>query len=537
MLKLKNIKVKHKLSLLIGIAILGFVSILLISANTLKQNLLNEREAQLRAVVDAALSQINTLNQQLPPEQAKQRATEIIKSIHFNDNNYIYVMDSSRHILVHPTQAELEGKQMGNAGRNSEQGFWYQMVDAGKQPQGGLITYPWHDQQGEPADKIAFLKSINSWDWILGSGMLINDIDSAVQQQTTKMALATLVIILIMAALGFVITRAITSPLNSIKDVMLAISKGNLTVTVPTFGKDEIGLVGQRINESIASIREALNESVSSAKELAKAASRIASSAEETSQAITAQHDQLNQLATAMNQMSASIAEVATYTESTASNTMNANTEVGKGNKDVSDSVTGIKNLSSELKQASLQVEKLKEGVIEISDVTNVISSISEQTNLLALNAAIEAARAGEQGRGFAVVADEVRSLAGRTNQSTEEIQTTINRLQKLAIDTANMMEKSTSLADSSVQSAEHCGQDLQDIVAHIQNVADQSTQIATATEEQSAVAEDMNRNVSGISDATQEMREASSFLAQESETLAVMSHQLDAKLQRFTLQ
>jgi methyl-accepting chemotaxis protein len=99
------------------------------------------------------------------------------------------------------------------------------------------------------------------------------------------------------------------------------------------------------------------------------------------------------------------------------------------------------------------------------------------------------------------------------------------------------MMEKSTSLADSSVQSAEHCGQDLQDIVAHIQNVADQSTQIATATEEQSAVAEDMNRNVSGISDATQEMREASSFLAQESETLAVMSHQLDEKLQRFTLQ
>ena len=324
MLKLKNIKVKHKLSLLIGIAILGFISMLLISANTLKHNLLNEREAQLNAVVNATLSQINTLNQQLSPEQAKQRAIEVIKSIRFDNNNYIYVMDSSRHILVHPTQPELEGKQMGNAGRNSDQAFWYQMVDAGKQPQGGLVIYPWHDEQGQPADKIAYLNNINSWDWIVGSGMLINDIDSAVQQQTTKMALATLVIILIMAALGFVITRAITSPLNSIKDVMLAISKGNLTVTVPTFGKDEIGLVGQRINESIASIREALNESVSSAKELAKAASRIASSAEETSQAITAQHDQLNQLATAMNQMSASIAEVATYTESTASNTMNS---------------------------------------------------------------------------------------------------------------------------------------------------------------------------------------------------------------------
>ncbi len=273
-----------------------------------------------------------------------------------------------------------------------------------------------------------------------------------------------------------------------------------------------------------------------SASEVADAAVRIATSAEETSQAVVSQRDQLNQLATAMNEMSATVADVAGHAEDTARDTLDATKEANLGDKDVHSSVDSIRQLSVELNVANEQVNKLKEGVMQISEVTSVISGISEQTNLLALNAAIEAARAGEQGRGFAVVADEVRNLAGRTHHSTDEIQTTINLLQQLAVAAVDAMQKSRSLADSSVAQAEHAGEDLQLIVDHIRHVSDKATQIATAAEEQSAVAEEMNRNVSGINDAAMEMSQAANFLAEESETLADLSRQLDEKMTRFKI-
>ena len=197
---------------------------------------------------------------------------------------------------------------------------------------------------------------------------------------------------------------------------------------------------------------------------------------------------------------------------------------------------TFIQALATEVDQATSQVNQLKEGVMQISEVTAVISAISEQTNLLALNAAIEAARAGEQGRGFAVVADEVRQLASRTRHSTEEIQGTITQLQQRAVTAANAMDASRKLAESSVNQSEKAGQDLSLIVNHIQHVSDMATQIATAAEQQSMVAEDMNRNVSGINDSALEMSQAASQLAQESELLAGLSRSLDERLAVFKL-
>ncbi|WP_432455485.1 MULTISPECIES: methyl-accepting chemotaxis protein [unclassified Agarivorans] len=537
MLKLKDIRVSIKLSILISVAIIGFISLSLISANTLSRNLTFERESRLKAVVNAALSQIADFNQRYSKEEAQARTKELIEATRFDGNNYLYIIDTSRRILAHPIRADLIGQQMGDASKGSKEHYWYDMVNAGQRPNGGIVTYPWTNGNMQASNKIAYLRNFQAWGWIVGAGMLTDDIAQEVNNQVLKMAGATLLIIVIMILLGYIISSSVVKPLEDIKQAMKSVADGDLTAKIPVHGQDEIGIVAMRINESIRSVRKALLESVNSAKQLADAATRIASSAEETSQAVTNQRDQLNQLATAMNQMSATVAEVAGYAESTATDTINASKEAKLGNNDVSLSVDSIKTLSVELESATDQVNKLKEGVMEISDVTSVISSISEQTNLLALNAAIEAARAGEQGRGFAVVADEVRNLAARTNQSTEEIQSTINRLQKLAVDTASVMQKSKDLAHVSVQSAESCGSDLGTIVSHIEHVSDQSTQIATAAEEQSAVAEDMNRNVSGINDAALEMTQASGYLASESETLASMSQQLDERLSLFKLQ
>ena len=533
MFKLGDIAVSRKLMLLLSLALVGFIALLLISASALHRNLMSEREARLQAVLDLAMSRIQALAATLPPEQAKAQAKAMLDSMRFDGDNYLFVLDEDRRVVVHPAKPELVGQQMGN---NPAESHWQHMVDLGKGGHQGRLEYQWVSPSGEAAQKMSLVTGYQPWGWILGSGVLLQDIEATMWSQYEWMGGATLLVILLMGLLGLAISRSIVNPLAEIKRAMQQVAAGDLVISIPVHGKDEMGVVAACTNQGLDAIRHALIEASQGARNVADAALRIASSAEETNQAVNSQRDQLSQLATAMNEMSATIADVAGHAENTARDTQEATSEAGLGNRDVHASVNGIQALATEVEQATQQVNQLKEGVMQISEVTAVISAISEQTNLLALNAAIEAARAGEQGRGFAVVADEVRQLASRTRQSTEEIQSTIAQLQQRAVTAASAMDASRKLAESSVSQSEKAGQDLSLIVNHIQHVSDMAIQIATAAEQQSVVAEDMNRNVSGINDSAQEMSQSATYLAKESELLADLSRSLDERLSVFKL-
>ncbi|ABK48750.1 methyl-accepting chemotaxis sensory transducer [Shewanella sp. ANA-3] len=533
MFKLADIPVSRKLALQLITALIGALILLTLSVTTLKSNLMAEREARLNAVLSLALSRIQALQQNLPLEQAQQAAKEMLNNMRFDGDNYLFVIDETRHIIVHPVKPELVSQQMGN---NGAEQYWFSMVELGRNGQQGVLQYPWVTGNGKKAQKMSLVMGFKPWGWILGSGILLQDIENTIWHEYVLMGGTTLILILLMAALGYIISRSIVQPLDQVNNAMQIIATGNLTPQLAVTGKDELAALAHNINQSMASIRTALAEANHSADNVSQAASRIASTAEETNQAVNNQRDQLAQLATAMNEMSATIADVANNAESTAKDTKEATREAGLGDKDVHASVDGIHALAKEVEQATQQVNKLKEEIMQISEVTAVISAISDQTNLLALNAAIEAARAGEQGRGFAVVADEVRQLASRTRQSTEEIQNTISLLQQRAVSAANAMDTSRDLAEKSVDQSTKAGNDLSLIVTHIKHVSDMATQIATAAEEQSAVAEEMNRNVCGINSSALEVSESATYLAQESESLAELSLNLNNKLAAFKL-
>lgn len=260
MFKLGDITVSRKLILLLTLAFVGFVSLLLISANALQRNLMSEREARLNAVLEQAMSQIQFLASTLPAEQAQQEARKLLTNTRFDGNNYLFVIDENRTMVVHPIRPELVGQKMGEGGAATAGQFWYQMVDIAKGGKQGTLQYIWTGPSGETADKLSMVSGYQPWGWILGTGMLLQDIHQTIWAQYMKMGSATAIVIVLMGLLGWRITHSIVSPLNQINHAMQRVARGDLVVTIPVQGKDELGMVASCTNQSLDAIRHALLE-------------------------------------------------------------------------------------------------------------------------------------------------------------------------------------------------------------------------------------------------------------------------------------
>lgn len=287
--------------------------------------------------------------------------------------------------------------------------------------------------------------------------------------------------------------------------------------------------MSQRLQETVYEIRR-------SSTELEQASHELASSSRRTAEELDIQQQQTQQVAAAMNEMTATVAEVALNAQNASTSTRVADEQTTIGEAAVLRSIQAVLDLSNEVEQTSGVITQLAIDSSEIGKVLDVIRSIAEQTNLLALNAAIEAARAGEQGRGFAVVADEVRTLASRTHSSTQEIQIMISKIQNGISNAVNVMEASRGEASETVGHVKRTQQILVDIKQSVSLINGMNLQIATAAEEQSMVAEDINRNIVSINNVTDVAVSAIGQVESYSQTLAAVSQHLHQRVKFFKL-
>ncbi|MDH5734691.1 MAG: methyl-accepting chemotaxis protein [Gammaproteobacteria bacterium] len=345
--------------------------------------------------------------------------------------------------------------------------------------------------------------------------------------------LGALIVGLIIASF---IGRLIGDPLCRTVEAMDEIAQGggDLTRRLDERGKNEISRLAKAFNSFAEKVRLMVSQVYGSTTQLASATEEMSAIMEETNRGTQQQQSETSQVATAMNQMTATVQEVSRYATDASAAANNADKASVEGKQVVINTTRAIEELASEIHSAGIVIGQLEKDSENIGSVLDVIKGIAEQTNLLALNAAIEAARAGEQGRGFAVVADEVRTLASRTQQSTQEIQQMIEKLQAGAQSAVKAMDNSRAKAEQSVSHAAQAGASLEDITKAVSSIKDMNNHIAIAAEEQSSVAEEINKNIVNISDIVDRTAEGAQQTSIASHELSRLAGQLQQLVNEF---
>ncbi|WP_282174491.1 methyl-accepting chemotaxis protein [Vibrio diabolicus] len=477
-----------------------------------RQELIETKKKELQAYMMMGVTAIKPLYDTDVNGSNKEAAKEILKAMRFESDGYFFAYDSQGVNTLHAIKPSLEGKNLYDLKDENGVAVIAGLIDA-SQKGDGFLYFSWHKPTIDAqAPKLGYAEYLSKWDWVLGTGVYIDDIDQQVamhrELKTQELKEHTLSAVLI-SVVGLIITSILTSivvskgiqPLQhvaaSLKDV--AAGGGDLTARLKVESQDEVGEVAAAFNEFMDKLHPLMQDIHRSATTVQTVSQSLNS---QTSQASGQMQDhclETDKVVTAVTQMSMTAKEVASNTNATAQAIEDANSQVTEAQREVEQAIEGITELVREIDSTSDAISELSLQTEKITKVLDVIGEIAEQTNLLALNAAIEAARAGEQGRGFAVVADEVRSLASRTQNSTHEIGDMLKQLQNGVSRAVSTMSVSQKRGVKTAEESALIQQSLSGVHHSIGTIRDMGIQTASAAEEQSAVAEDINQNLVAI--------------------------------------
>ncbi|MBN6773548.1 methyl-accepting chemotaxis protein [Pseudomonas granadensis] len=341
---------------------------------------------------------------------------------------------------------------------------------------------------------------------------------------------------LITIGLAWLLTRSIVVPLTQSLSVAEVVAGGDLTGDIHIAGKDEPARLLQALKSMQHNLRDTIRRISESSTQLASASEELSSVTEDATRGLHQQSQEIEQAATAVNQMTAAVEEVANNAVATSEASRESDRIARQGREQVQQTVTSIEFLAGDVTQNAAKVEDLAQKIHGISKVLDVIRSIAEQTNLLALNAAIEAARAGDAGRGFAVVADEVRALAHRTQQSTQEIEQMIGGIQQGTDSAVSSMQQSNTRARSTLELAKSAGMALEEIASAFALINERNLVIASASEEQAAVAREVDRNLMNIRDLAMQTSAGANQTSAASQELSRLAVDLNGMVARFSV-
>ena len=540
---LRRFQIHHRIWFML---ILAFACVALLIAITLKQ----ERESynelkitELKHLTQSITTLFDGLNDRVQAgdmtlAEAQSMALKLVKPIRFNQNDYFWVQDLQGITLMHVSDKLIGGDM--KAIKDVKGRFFFTGMDQALARSGEFITeYHWTRAGSDrPVPKFSYVLAYKPWGWAVGTGIYVDDIEDAFWKQAYSIISISAVIVAVIAIIALAIARSITRPLKMTVTAMADISRGegDLTARLKVQGNDEISQLTDYFNGFVGRIHNVIIQASKSSEAVSAAAEELSSITAESSATISQQTKETDQVATAIHEMSTTVHEVAQNAGRAASAASNADQEAIQGKQQVDITIKAIHDLTGQVKSSAEVIQTLRSDSENIGSVLDVIRNVAEQTNLLALNAAIEAARAGEHGRGFAVVADEVRTLAQRTQESTDEIQVIIEQLQSAALKAVSVMDESLKFTEATEATAAEAGESLDRILAAVESIRDQNDMIASAAEEQSLVAEEINRNVVNIVNLSQTTSESTEQINHASEELAQQADGLHGLVRQFRI-
>lgn len=537
---LRKFSINQRLISLVFFFSLGLLVVIYLSLTTNKQSLLNEKYSQTKHVVETAtgvFEYFHALQQsgELSKEQAQRFAMETIKDTRYSEVEYFWINDNSGNMIMHGANASLNGKNLLNLEDGNGKKIFSEFIKVVKAQNAGFVDYLWPKPGSEESvEKISYVQGFEPWEWIIGSGIYLDDVDAQFNKAAIKLSIISSVIILAALFISFLIMRSILLPIGQIRLAMENISHGDgdLTARLPEAGNDQLTKIAAHYNTFVNRLSGTLTKAVTLNQEVENKSQELKTVASKTKAITQEREGMFVQMTDTIKEVDSFKDEVIETTQSTITSAQDTASRTQTGQESIKQTVESLDKLSNELELGLKTVVQLAEQSQTIGSVLDVISAISEQTNLLALNAAIEAARAGEQGRGFAVVADEVRGLASRTQASTDEIQAMINKLQDGAKEAESRITESHQQSQKTTEEMSRTSQYLQEIAHSVNDINTASNTVIQSVSMQSDAVQrlnDLNTKVAELSAQAsmqvQKNNQTSEALAETSkETRKVMS-------------